>query len=211
MRRHAFTLIELLVVVAIIALLIAILMPALSNARLTAKMVVCAANQRQISMGLVFYAGDWRQTIAWQLDPAAAAPQYGKWWYYNDQPVPKYLNYGDTATADYQRDDVSVFNCPVASGLFTTRPYIDFTANAYLMKWHSLYKWQSFNGLKQPSRMILLGDRSLASGRTYFDTVFWPYVYELGDHHFGKANALLADGHVEGFDRETIPVDMIVP
>ncbi|MBI1369862.1 MAG: prepilin-type N-terminal cleavage/methylation domain-containing protein [Planctomycetes bacterium] len=55
MRRHGFTLIELLVVVTIIALLIAILLPSLKQARITARLAVCAANQRQIAVGAISY------------------------------------------------------------------------------------------------------------------------------------------------------------
>ena len=57
-RAAAFTLIELLVVVAIIAVLAALLLPALKGARERAKVTVCASNLRQISMGLGLYAGD---------------------------------------------------------------------------------------------------------------------------------------------------------
>ncbi|QNN21506.1 prepilin-type N-terminal cleavage/methylation domain-containing protein [Planctomycetales bacterium ZRK34] len=55
MRRKAFTLIELLVVVAIIALLIAILLPSLQRAREQAKRVVCMANQAQIVKAMTIY------------------------------------------------------------------------------------------------------------------------------------------------------------
>lgn len=62
MRKHknAFTLVELLVVVAIIALLISILLPSLSQARRSARTTVCASNQRQILIAITMYASEYR-------------------------------------------------------------------------------------------------------------------------------------------------------
>lgn len=56
--RKGFTLIELLVVISIISLLIAILLPSLGKAREAARRMVCATQQRQISMALMGYSTD---------------------------------------------------------------------------------------------------------------------------------------------------------
>jgi prepilin-type N-terminal cleavage/methylation domain-containing protein/prepilin-type processing-associated H-X9-DG protein len=61
--RFAFTLIELLVVVAIIAVLVAVLLPALAASREQARAVQCAANMRQIGVAENLYADDYSDII----------------------------------------------------------------------------------------------------------------------------------------------------
>ena len=82
-RKRGFTLIELLVVIAIIALLVSILMPALSKAREVAKGSVCQSNLRNIYPGLHLYMNDHDGTVT-------------GWFGHGDQTVPGPLEPGQT-------------------------------------------------------------------------------------------------------------------
>ncbi len=62
-KRKGFTLIELLVVVAIIALLIAILLPSLAKAKEKAVTVRCLANLKALTQGAISYATEWDQQL----------------------------------------------------------------------------------------------------------------------------------------------------
>lgn len=71
-RRNGFTLIELLVVIAVIAILAAILMPALSQARDRARAAVCLNNMKQIGIAIHLYAQDYDGFV-----PLAGSSEYG--------------------------------------------------------------------------------------------------------------------------------------
>lgn len=62
-RAAGFTLIELLVVIAIIALLISILLPALSEVRRQGKIIVCRSNMRQVVIAFTTYGNDYKDAI----------------------------------------------------------------------------------------------------------------------------------------------------
>lgn len=108
--HHGFTLIEILVVVAILALLIAILLPSLARARDQAKTAACGSNIRQLAMAANMYTqdGDGRY-------PASTHEYNGSDWIGLGNPVGNQY-YGDAPEAGvlfkYLGRDKKVYTCP---------------------------------------------------------------------------------------------------
>jgi len=98
MKKHPFTLIELLVVIAIIAILAAMLLPALNNAREKARAIGCTSNLKQIGTAQNMYVQDHAEWFLPDSVPYAAGKYYR--WYeilsgtlVNGDPCP-FGNYG---------------------------------------------------------------------------------------------------------------------
>ena len=108
--RFAFTLIELLVVVAIIALLIGILLPSLSQAREQARRVVCGSNMAQIARGIYTYTADFKGRVpnSWEGENASLT-----WTVYREVPhhYVGYLHLGLLYKCRQIREP-KVFFCP---------------------------------------------------------------------------------------------------
>jgi prepilin-type N-terminal cleavage/methylation domain-containing protein len=64
-KTRGFTLVELLVVISIIAILLAVLIPAMNRAKETAKRIICSNQQKQVALGLNTYIADYDGLMPW--------------------------------------------------------------------------------------------------------------------------------------------------
>jgi len=117
-RPNAFTLIELLVVISLLALLLAILLPALAQSRHRARRAACAANLRQVGVAINLYSQDYDDTIPFG---PSGRPVTGSNFYTVTGNVTSLLSLEDGAAVglglllkDYVKHQPMVFFCPGA-------------------------------------------------------------------------------------------------
>ena len=213
LASHPFTLIELLVVIAIIAILAAMLMPALQQARERGKTANCMNNLKQINVGFVFYGDSFD---GWYMPYDDATAAYTRYW---QNKVAQY-GLGSAKLTSY----VDLAKYPACYACPSARPpvygwsdgaratdklsygFSFYTLSASYAKYN--YSCKPAN-IKQPSKAVLLADIECrvfdgnnficyppGSGSRYMNSAAHSSNWGVADWHNGGANVLWLSGYV---------------
>ena len=196
-KKRGFTLIELLVVIAVIAILAAMLLPALARAKQSANRLACLSNLRQWGLSLDMYLDDNNQTfpdfsignntpgapagydqdtLYWTDLAAFAAAGYGNSAWFN--ALPPYVS--QKALWQYAADPTNfvvgrnVFNCPTATFLPAEVAPLEHVAFCYGINFKGTnglvpagYPFKSMV-VAHPSAFVFFSDNRANSGETPF-------------------------------------------
>lgn len=226
--RTGFTLVELLVVVAIVALLIAVLLPSLSSAMAESRRVQCASNLRQLGQAMLLYSHEHRgKAMPFAYVENTPHPTY---WY--GREYPDRVDPTQGFVWPYLHSDLStrsVFECPEqprgsyeyeqggAGGNTSTYGY-----NAYFLcpprssGWKytiGQFPWQSLDSMPDAARVLTFADTMIVWGSGLKNSALLdpPWLYlgygnwsqnsspTTAFRHRAVCNGLLADGHVSPF------------
>src|SRR3954466_10553080 len=110
-RKNGFTLVELLVVIGIIAVLVGILLPALTKAKRSANAAKCLSNLRQIGQGLQMYLGAYKGAI---VQPVEYDPNYNPTTVLWHQRLSVFFNKNDVRSGSEDSSKLSTMlrGCP---------------------------------------------------------------------------------------------------
>ena len=197
MHKRGFTLVELLVVIAIIAILAAMLLPALGSGKAQARRVQCVSQLQQWGKALQMYASD----------NADATPRRGQGvkpltqlnrpedWFNALAPELSVQGFGsDIASAETNNDSPPpLFVCPDAQPA-PHRYFLTYAMNMYFSPW-SLPAPHLMSKIPTPSNVVFLTDGGIGYSSAY------PAVAEYSPQarHRKTANLVFVDGHVQNF------------
>ena len=222
-RSRRFTLIELLVVIAIIAILAAMLLPALQSARARAKMSTCASNQKQSVQAALIYAND-KNGLMPLYDyflctksncPGKKYPSHSSHYSWGDSLVyNRYVPFEnstlrcpDTVSGALNANGAFVYTYGAPIGAngstgFSTSEGQSFCDSRVLVQSYasdqSKFKLLNTKNLKNPSKMLYLSDtiRYFAAGNLQQYVIHVRSSSHLSLRHNGRLNIAFADGGV---------------
>ena len=205
MRTRRFTLIELLVVMAIIAILAALLLPALAQARGRARQAICQGQERQLAMAFIMYADDAGGRLPMVRHNSDGNGKTGAWVYYrafpNQSPGDFRPEYG---TLYPYVGDPRVFMCPTDVTEQGNSSAINSELTQELTS--AFYRHGSFlHQIPSPTATALLIEEGYNAAVSTDDAYLAVGGNVGSERHLGRSLYAFCDGHVQPLLRTEIP------